>query len=111
MDSPGATRRQFTRDAGFRSDNGTATIRFAAMGEKVRVWLTGHRWRRNTEGGTMVRSTVQLPCNNPDAGHWLCLTHQEHLVVTSELLKHLSEGDHDLVWFCYYHGPEMETEK
>jgi hypothetical protein len=99
MDAPSVTRGQFTRDAGFWSDSETANVRFAAIGEEVRVWLTGRRWRRNNDGGTMVRSTVQPPCNNPTSGHWLCLTHQEHLIVASELAKHLSEGDHDLVWF------------
>jgi hypothetical protein len=33
------------------------------------------------------------------------------MVIGSELQKHLSTGDHDLVWFCYQHGPEMETAK
>jgi hypothetical protein len=112
MNSPSPTRtQQFARDTGFWSDKGTASVRFAAIGEEVRVWLTGHRWRKNTEGGTMVRVTVQPACNDPAFGHWLCLTHQEHLIVTSELLKHLTEGDHDLIWFCYHHGPEMETAK
>jgi hypothetical protein len=108
MNAPTVNRGQFTTDAGFGSENGTASVRFAAIGEEVRVWLTGRRWSRNPEGGTMVRSIVQPPCINPASGHWLCLTHQEHLIVASELLKHLSEGHHDLVWFCYLHGPEME---
>jgi hypothetical protein len=108
MEAPVVMKGQFSRDAGAWSDNGTANVRFPVIGEEVRVWLTGRRWRKNTEGGTMVRSIVQLPCNNPASGHWLCLTHQEHLIVASELPKHLSEGHHDLVWFCYQHGPEMD---
>jgi len=107
METLSVTRGQSTRDA-FCCDNGTPKVRFAAIGEEVRVRLTGRRWRRNAEGGTMVRVAVQPPCNNPASGHWLCLTHQEHLIVPSELPNHLSEGHHDLVWFCYQHGPEMD---
>jgi hypothetical protein len=111
MYAPSVTTEQFTRDATFWSDNETARLTCAAIGEEVGIWLTGRRWRHNDEGGTMVYRNVQSPCNNPAGGHWLCVTHQEHMAVGSELQSHLSTGNHNLVWFCYQHGPEMETAK
>jgi hypothetical protein len=111
MDAPSVANTQFTREAVFWSDNGTATVRCAAVGEEIRIWLSGRRWRKNDEGGTMVCRKVQSLCNDPAGGHWLCVTHQEHLVVGSELQKHLSTGSHNLVWFCYQHGPEMKAAK
>jgi hypothetical protein len=109
MDAPHPKEKELTRSTEFWKGIGAATVEFAAVGKVVGIWLTGRRWRSNDEGGTMVYRNVQSPCNDPVGGHWLCVTHQEHMVVQSELLKHLSTDNHNLVWFCYQHGPEMET--
>jgi hypothetical protein len=111
MDAPDPKGKGPTRSTDFWKDIGAATVEFAAIGEEVGIWLTGRRWRHNDDDGTMVYRNVQSPCNNLTGGHWLCLTHQEHLIRTPELGRHLSEGSHHLVWFCYEHGPEMEAAK
>ena len=108
MDVPGPKKRELTRNTDYWKDVGAATVEFAAIGEVVGIWLTGRRWRHNDDDGTMVQRNVQRPCNDPTGGHWLCLTHQEHLIIASEMGRHISEGRHHLVWFCYQHGPEME---
>jgi hypothetical protein len=87
---------------------GTATVSFAAVGAKVGIWSKGHLSRNNNNAGTLVHRHVQMPCNNPEVGHWLCLTHQKHFVAASELQSHLSSGKHNFVWFCDDHGPEMD---
>jgi hypothetical protein len=109
MDAPDSKEKALTRNADLGKDTGAATVEFAAIGEEVGIWLTGRRWHHNEDGGTMVYRNVQWPCNDPTGGHWLCLTHQDHLIVAPEMGRHLSEGRHHLVWFCYQHGPEMET--
>jgi hypothetical protein len=111
MDAPDQKEKELTRNTEFWKDIEAATVEFAAVGEEVGIWLTGRRWRSNNEGGTIVYRKVHSPCHAAAGGHWLWVTHQEHMVVGSELHKHLSRGDHNLVWFCYQHGPEMETAK
>jgi hypothetical protein len=111
MDALDPKEKELTRDTRIWKDSGVASVRFAAIGEKIGIWLTNRHRCKHNESGALVYRTVQSPCNDPAWGHWLCLTHQEHLVSARELGEHLSGGTHNLVWVCYRHGPEMEITK
>jgi hypothetical protein len=50
--------------------------------------------------------TVVEGCRE-DAGHWYCITHREGFPNQFQMHGHTSEGNHELVWMCHKHGPEV----
>lgn len=40
-------------------------------------------------------------------GHWYCITHREGFSTQIAMHAHTSRGEHELVWICHEHGPEV----
>lgn len=52
--------------------------------------------------------TVKPACDVKDNGRWFCVTHQEGPFRHNfEKDSHIHTGEHELVWICLIHGPEV----
>lgn len=52
--------------------------------------------------------TVGPKCETGTQGQWRCLTHAEGFAAQMEKDSHVARpGDHELVWVCIEHGPEV----
>ena len=51
--------------------------------------------------------TVASPCDEKNAGRWLCVTHDTGFANQFQKDTHIMSGKHRLVWVCFEHGPEQ----
>ena len=78
-----------------KAPKGPQVLQWPALGDSVNIPSTGRDY------------IVQGPCEDAHAGHWYCITHDEHFGNQLQKDVHIHLGTHKMVWCCDLHGLEV----
>lgn len=77
--------------------------------ERVKCLEAGTEVRMEPFNTSYWTDTVKKPCDNPNNGHWYCVTHQVGFRNVFDKADHIDRGRHDMIWWCHDHGPESQS--